>query len=145
MTEILELTNQLQPADVVVAKKRKGLGRILNHYIVYVGDTTFIGNLKEGVKTLTYLDLNELLIDYEPMRIRKFNGSNTERQYALNRAYSRIGKSYNLLSYNCEHFANWVQKGKEISTQVDIGVAALIVGITYKIITSTNGKRKIKA
>lgn len=141
MLELIKLSNQLQPADVVIAKKKNGLGRILNHYIVYVGNNTFIGNLKEGVKTLSYIELKELLIKYKPTQIRHFSGSETQRNQAINRAYSKLGKKYNLFTYNCEHFANWVQNGKENSTQVNIGLAALFVGITYKLITVNNGKR----
>jgi hypothetical protein len=44
------LFNSLEPIDVIVAKKRVGLGRILNHYIVYLGNGLFVGNLKGSVK-----------------------------------------------------------------------------------------------
>ena len=41
MSKKLQLNSQLYPADVIVAKKRNGLGRILNHYVVYVGNESF--------------------------------------------------------------------------------------------------------
>ena len=74
MIKKLQLIPQLCPADVVVAKKRNGLGRILNHYIVYVGNETFIGNLENGVKTLSKIELSKLLIDYEPTKIKPLKG-----------------------------------------------------------------------
>ncbi|WP_339753428.1 hypothetical protein [uncultured Winogradskyella sp.] len=74
MIKKLQLIPQLYPADVVVAKKRNGLGRILNHYIVYVGNETFIGNLENGVKTLSKIELSKLLIDYEPTKIKPLKG-----------------------------------------------------------------------
>ncbi len=141
MVKRLQFSSQLYPADVIVAKKRNGLGRILNHYMVYVGNDTFIGNLKEGVKILTESELSELLIDYEPVRVKPFEGSNYQRNIAINRAYSRIGHKYSLLNFNCEHFANWVQKGKENSLQVTIAFLILLFGITYKLIKVKNGKR----
>ncbi|WP_282085161.1 lecithin retinol acyltransferase family protein [Aquimarina algiphila] len=133
MINNLIIQNQLQPADVIVAKKRTGLGRILNHYIVYLGNQSFIGNLMDGVKHLSQKELKELLIEYEPTKIRRFTGSNFQRRLALNRAYSRLGDKYNLLNFNCEHFANWVQKGKENSNQATIAVSAIAIGLVYKL------------
>ena len=143
MENFLQFINQLNPADVVVAKKKKGLGRVLNHYIVYVGDGVFIGNLKQGVKLLTYSELLELLSDYEPVRIIPFNGSDYQRVQAINRANTRIGDRYSLLNFNCEHFANWVQKGKEKSLQVTIVVVLIALGIiSYNLLKIDNGKRR---
>ena len=141
MIEKLKLLPQLYPADVIVAKKRNGLGRILNHYIVYVGNETFIGNLQNGVQILSETELSKLLLDYEPVKIKPFEGSNFERKQAVSRAYNRLGQKYSLLNFNCEHFANWVQKGKENSVQVTIAFLILLFGITYKLIKVNNGKR----
>jgi uncharacterized protein YycO len=141
MIEKLQLIPQLNPADVIVAKKRNGLGRVLNHYVVYAGNDTFIGNLEDGVKILPKSELSKLLIDYEPISIKPFEGTNYQRNQAVNRAYDRLGQKYNLLSFNCEHFANWVQKGKENSVQVTVAFLILAFGITYKLIKVNNGKR----
>ena len=48
----------------------------------------------------------------------------------LNRAYSKIGHPYNILSANCEHFATWAFYGVPESAQlknyvVGVGVIAL--------------------
>jgi len=142
MINKLQLNTQLYPADVVVAKKKKGFGRILNHYIVYVGDGIFIGNLKDGVKILTDYELSDLLVDYEPIKIKPFVGNSLMRNAATNRAYSRIGQNYSLINFNCEHFANWVQKGTENSIQVTIAMSFLLLGLTYQLIKVNNGKRR---
>lgn len=141
MIKKLQLNTQLYPADVIVAKKRNGLGRILNHYVVYVGNETFIGNLQEGVKVLSESELAGLLLDYEPVRIKTFEGTDFQRNQAINRAYHKLGQKYSLLNFNCEHFANWVQKGKENSVQVTILFLILMFGITYNLIKVNNGKR----
>lgn len=141
MIKKLQLNSQLYPADVIVAKKRNGLGRILNHYVVYVGHETFIGNLEKGVKVLSKMELSNLLVEYEPVKIKPFEGSSYQRNHAVKRAYGRIGQKYNLLNFNCEHFANWVQKGKENSFQVTIAFLILLFSITYKLIKVNNGKR----
>jgi hypothetical protein len=142
MSKKLQLNSQLYPADVIVAKKRNGLGRILNHYVVYVGNETFIGNLQDGVKILSESELSDLLVDYEPIRIKPFEGTDFQRNQAINRAYNRLGQKYSLLNFNCEHFANWVQKGKENSVQVTILLSVLVLGLTYKLIKVNNGKRR---
>lgn len=141
MINSLIISNQLQPADVVVAKKKEGLGRILNHYLVYTGNGVFTGNLKNGVKELTHFELSNLLNKYELVKIKRFEGNNIQRQWAINRAFSRLGEKYSLTSFNCEHYANWVQKGKESSIQATIGLALLFFGISYKLIKVYNGKR----
>jgi hypothetical protein len=142
MIKKLQLNSQLYPADVIVAKKRNGLSRILNHYVVYVGNETFIGNLQDGVKVLSESELSDLLVDYEPVRIKPFEGTDFQRNQAINRAYNRLGQKYSLLNFNCEHFANWVQKGKENSVQVSILLSVLVLGLTYKLIKVNNGKRR---
>ena len=142
MIKKLQLNSQLYPADVIVAKKRNGLGRILNHYVVYVGNETFIGNLQDGVKVLSESELSDLLVDYKPVRIRPFEGTYFQRNQAINRAYQKLGQKYSLLNFNCEHFANWVQKGKENSVQVTIFFSVLVLGLTYKLIKVNNGKRR---
>ena len=142
MIKKLQLNSQLYPADVIVAKKRNGLGRILNHYVVYVGNETFIGNLQDGVKVLSESELSDLLVDYEPVRIKPFEDTDFQRNQAINRAYQRLGQKYSLLNFNCEHFANWVQKGKENSVQVSMLLSVLVLGLTYKLIKVNNGKRR---
>lgn len=141
MIKKIQLNAQLYPADVIVAKKRNGLGRILNHYVVYLGNETFIGNLQDGVKVLSESELSDLLLNYEPVRIKPFEGTYFQRKQAINRAYNRLNQKYNLLSFNCEHYANWVQKGKEYSSQVTVAILILLFGISCTLIRINNGKR----
>lgn len=125
MIKQLKLIDQLHPVDVIVAKKKSGLSRILDHYIVYLGKGVFIGNLKGCVKIISRQELGELLRDYEPVRIRRFSGNNFDVHKAIQRAYQRLGQKYSYLGFNCEHYANWVQYGKEKSNQVNAGLAIL--------------------
>jgi hypothetical protein len=141
MTNYLQLINDLQPIDVVVAKKRQGFGRILNHYIVYLDNGVFIGNLKGAVKQVSHSELIELLREYEPVKIRKFSGSRFQIQQAIVRAKQKLGHKYSFLGFNCEHFANWVQYGKETSSQVSNGFLLVAGLITVKILANNNGKR----
>lgn len=136
MMNIIPNLPTLFAGDVIVAKKRKGLGRILNHYIVYAGNNTFVGNLSDGVKELPYYELIKLLQDYEPTGIRRFRGSYFQRNQAVNRAYSKLGQKYSLINFNCEHFANWVQFGKIESGQVTTGFVILASAFFLKLIST---------
>lgn len=141
MVKQLQLLNALSPMDVIVAKKRKGLGRILDHYIIYLGNNEFIGNLEKGVKFLSISELQTLLMDYEPVKIRRFNGNSSEVFYARQRALSKLGNRYSLLGFNCEHFANWVQYGKESSKQVQNAAFIGFGLLTLNLIFRGNGNR----
>lgn len=141
MIKQLQLLNSLSPMDVVVAKKRNGLGRILNHYIVYLGNSEFIGNLEKGVSLLDNTKLEKLLADYEPVKIRKFQGNHLDTLKARTRALSKLGQKYSFLRFNCEHFANWVQYGKVSSSQVSNGFLVAAGFVILKLITSNNGER----
>lgn len=121
MTNYLQLINSLRHIDVIVAKKRSGIGRILYHYVVHLGNGFFVGNLKGSVKQISHFELLELLKEYEPIRIRRFNGDQLQIQQAIIRARQKLGHKYSFLGFNCEHFANWVQYGKESSSQVSNG------------------------
>ncbi len=58
-------------------------------------------------------------------RIEKFKGTNAERKQAIQRAIRKAGTPYDLINYNCEHFANEVATGKAFSSQVETAFAAL--------------------
>lgn len=106
----------LNPADVVITTKRKGIG-LYKHYMVYIGNNIFLENNTGGVTSIYYESESEFLEDCLPIKIRKFVGNNKDRQEAVKRGLSKIGESYNVFTYNCEHFANWVQQGVSRSIQ----------------------------
>lgn len=112
--------NDLQPADVVVMKK--GLG-ILAHYIVYLGvydgQHTFVANVGNGrgVQVLSRHQIQTILPKFWVARIRYFNGNSYQREGAVQRAINLIAYKYDLASFNCEHFANYVQTGRSYSQQ----------------------------
>ncbi|WP_430928929.1 lecithin retinol acyltransferase family protein [Polaribacter marinivivus] len=136
------LIQSLKPADVIIAKKKTGLSSILDHYIVYLGNNEFIGNLKGGVKYIYYSEFLELLREYRPVKVRKFPINNPyEIEQAITRAEQKIGQKYSFLGFNCEHFANWVQYGKQTSNQVTNGIVLLISILFLQLIISSNGKR----
>jgi len=58
-------------------------------------------------------------------QIQRLKVSDQEREAAVKRAYSDLGKPYNLISYNCEHHASFVQTGIATSKQVVVVIGVL--------------------
>jgi hypothetical protein len=134
-------SNCLQEADVVIARKR-GWG-IFEHFIIYLGrrfgQHLFVANdAADGVCWFTGPEILELIKDFSPVKIRRFNGNAHMRRLASTRAEQEIGKSYSLTEFNCEHLANYVQYGIRESKQVDgwktsltIAASLLFVAILF--------------
>ena len=132
MSQILQLvrSHNLQPGDVIVVGRNGGLAA---HYLVVMHrdhrGQWFMANLEQGVSWLDEDYLHSRSHEFFFKRIRRFEGDWQQRQAALRRAESRHGEGYDLVRFNCEHFANYVQFGKESSAQVQnvgagLGVAA---------------------
>ncbi|MES2479068.1 MAG: lecithin retinol acyltransferase family protein [Bacteroidota bacterium] len=121
----------LYPADRVVIPKSNI--NLVKHHGIYVGYINgrhwFLENhFNSGVRYVTAEQfLNGTSID--KIRIQRFVGSARQRQEAVNVAKNMLGRPYDLLSYNCEHYSNEVQYGKPESDQVKAGlfVAGLCV------------------
>jgi len=144
------ITHQLQSIDVIVADKI-GYG-LLDHYIVYMGICEqgkhwFMGNMpQKGVHWVSEEEASALIQKYKPKRIRRFNGTDSQIEVAYQRALNLLDRDYDLIAYNCEHFANQVQFGKAESLQIQkagmgLGFAALI-GLGVAISRHPTGKGK---
>jgi|ERR1022692_2276869 hypothetical protein len=110
--------NGLQPADRIVAPKSGW--EIIQHHAIYWGrdangaDWVIENVVGLGVK---YTEFNEFYQRVGKItRIEKFSGNYWERQDAIQRGVKYIGQPYNVVSFNCEHFANLVQT-KEVKSQ----------------------------
>ena len=130
--------NRIKQADAVLVKKEK-LG-LFDHFVIFLGysekskEPMFIANYKYGVAIIPTHELLDFIRKYKPFAIRRFKGSQQERKYAIQRAIEDLKtgsrKAYHLIRNNCEHFANWVQKGVRESDQVkDAGKLTSIGGI----------------
>lgn len=97
------------------------------HYGVYVGN----GRVVHFCST-TSNELDALSADIVETSLSRFSKGDTvsvdtqipssfDREEIVRRARKSIGTklgTYNLLSNNCEHFANWCRCGRSVSTQV---------------------------
>lgn len=112
---------------------------LVQHHAIYLGKDAFgirqyIENyIGKGVRVI---DESHLFRDgFIATRIEPFMGINFQRIEAVKRAISLIGKQYDLINFNCEHYANTVQHKKSYSNQVvntiGLSVLALIVRIGF--------------
>lgn len=116
--------NTLQPCDRVVLPK-SSLG-LVQHHVIYIckdnqGKRQYIENtIGRGVQLISEAYL--FRDGYEVTRIEPFNGTQHQRNMAAKAALQLIGTKYDLINFNCEHYANAVQHNKSYSPQVANGV-----------------------
>jgi hypothetical protein len=118
-------------------------GIVSTHHGIYVGihsGTPLVAEnqVAYGVR---YVSLAEFLLkNIANLReIRRFNRSEYYRDQVMADANSLLGMPYNLIHFNCEHFADLLQNGRANSKQVDnamagaglvaiLGIMALLFG-----------------
>jgi hypothetical protein len=120
--------NNIRPADAIVVRKQ--FISLLDHYLIYLGiqngEHKFIANYTKGTQILSYDELREFSSEFKVSRIRRFIGNEIQRTAAVSRALSRKDQiSYNLIYNNCEHYANYIQTGKDSSQQSQVFGATL--------------------
>jgi hypothetical protein len=124
-------SNNLKPGDVIVVPKSEL--NIVDHYVIYLGineDGLHVfaeNNNIYGVRFISYDQFYQENRTYK--RIRRFVGSDYERNLAVNRAISLYGKPYHLTQFNCEDYANYVQYQKATSRQTNIGLGIAVLSI----------------
>lgn len=125
----------LQPADRLVIPK-SGL-RLVQHHAIYLGkdnngNRVYTENaIGKGVQIVGEASL--FRGGYELTRVERFTGNQHQRNAAVQFAMQLQGKQYDLLNFNCEHYANTVQHRKSYSKQVSVGLGlglfAFVLGI----------------
>lgn len=112
------------PGDRIVEPKSNL--RWVQHHAIYLGqdyagqDWIIENKVGIGVRVITAEYFFSKVI--EITRIERFQGNGYERKLAVQKALDQVGKSYDLINFNCEHFANYVQHNTVNSRQVASGV-----------------------
>ncbi len=106
----------LKIGDLIVRQK----GPFSTHYLVYVGRHNGIQMVAEnqtgvGVR---FISLSTALAGNVIKRFEPFGGLEHERDLVIPKINQLIGQAYNLVVFNCEHFARWIAHGKLESKQV---------------------------
>ena len=137
MSKIIYLET-LRPGDrIVIPKSNVGL---IQHHAIYIG--------KDNLRQRLYIEnafgrgvqlVSEAYLfrdSYHVTRIEPFNGTQQQRNMALKAALQMIGKEYDPINFNCEHYANTIQHSKSYSSQVGngimLGLLALLFGAGLK-------------
>jgi hypothetical protein len=106
---------------------------IVMHHGIYVGchngqHLVAENNLPHGVR---YVPYHQFLNGRPLARVEPFRGTEYQRNQIIPFINSKLGTSYDLTRYNCEHFANEVQTGRVFSKQVQtaglLGLMAAVV------------------
>lgn len=108
--------NTLKTGDLIVRQK----GPFSTHYIVWIGWQNGIQLVAENQSGIgvRYTSLQEALAGNSIKRFEKFGGTEVQRQLVVPKIKNLLGKSYDLMVFNCEHFARWIATGKIESKQV---------------------------
>jgi hypothetical protein len=102
------------------------------HFGVFLGEDHFGAELFAenqkfvGVRVLNSEDY--IAANGAPERVDRLTCSDQERYQAVRRALQEAGKPYDLVVYNCEHYAKFVQTGSSTSNQVGNVFAGLLLG-----------------
>jgi hypothetical protein len=116
--------NSLETGDMIAVTR---LG--FKHVGIYVGPRGFDGSCvvhnrkQEGVILSTLADFSG---NSKVFILQKASGNFYEREMIAQRALSLLGSKYDLFKFNCEHAANYAQRGVSQSPQI---AAAVIVAM----------------
>jgi Lecithin retinol acyltransferase len=119
--------HNLKPGDKIVAPK--SWLKLVQHHVIYLGQNysgqDLIAENAVGMHVRIITADQFFAENPEITRIERFTGSNADRKVAIERALKKLGQRYDLINFNCEHFANYVQTGEIKSPQVGWGLLAL--------------------
>jgi hypothetical protein len=123
----------LQPGDrIVIPKSQMGM---VQHHALYIGtnssgeDLIIENKIGYGIRIVTAKDFFSECIGIT--KVERFCGTNQERRSRIERALSMVGVPYDLITYNCEHFANDIQHGIARSRQIETGLLALAIAAVF--------------
>jgi len=124
---------RLNPADRIINPIfATGLSK---HHAIYLGmddhGVEWISENYQG-RGVRMVKARDFFMRSKSFRIQKFDGDWAAREAAIIRALEELGKPYDLINYNCEHYAEFVQYNRFFSGQVErfregVKVAAICV------------------
>lgn len=118
--------HSIRVGDMIVRSK----GVFSTHYMVYLGVQSGEHMVAEnqlgfGVRIIS---LSEATKNNTINRIEPFKGSEYERGFVWQRVNQLLGQAYDLIAFNCEHFARFVAEGKVESKQVETASNIALAG-----------------
>ena len=126
-------TEKPNPGDIIYVHRG-----FYKHYGVYAGDGKIIhfaplaGKEINAENAVVHETNPENFLKGGVLRIDRKSEAKFSGQEIVERARSQIGgKSYNLVFFNCEHFARWCKTGVYESDQVNAAIDVAAEGVVY--------------
>ena len=124
--------NDLRTGDRLITEK----GPLSRHHSIVAlipGEVSLVAENQAG-KGVQYITLEDFLLRTGSGKIwiQKFAGTEADRERVVPRIDGLVGTQYDLINFNCEHFANLIQNGAAVSKQVAVaalGVIAIGIGV----------------
>ncbi len=122
--------NNLRTGDRIITEK----GPLSRHHSIVVAFPGSVPLIAENLagRGVQYITLEDFLqrTGSSKMWIQGFPRSEAARDGVVAQINALIGNPNNLVSFNCEHFANLIQNGVAVSKQVDAAIlGAAVIGI----------------
>jgi hypothetical protein len=135
--------HSLKIGDLIVRQK----GPFSTHFIVYVGIHNGIQMVAENQNGIgvRFISLTDALAGNVIKRFENFGGTEEQRALVIPRIKELLGTSYNLVVFNCEHFARWISNGKIESKQVKIASNIALAGGAAMLTSNNNGVKVLGA
>lgn len=104
--------------QIYVMRPLMGMDGVYEHHGIDCGDGTVIHYSKAGSEPMIARTSYEAFSWGKPVFVKRYATSYVP-DVVVSRAESRLGeRQYNLLTNNCEHFANWCKTGRNESLQL---------------------------
>lgn len=132
--------NTLKLGDLIVRAK----GPFSTHFMVYLGVKNGYHMVAENQNGygVRIVDIATALAGNSIKRLEPFGGTEVQRSLVIPKINQLIGRGYDLIAFNCEHFARWIATGKLESKQVKTAsTVAIISGAA--LLTSQNPAIKV--
>lgn len=136
----ITMKNRFEIGDIL----KRAKGPFSRHYMVYVGFINGVESIAENQQGVgvRYLPLTTALKQGKIIAHEKFTGNDYERLLVKSKIDELIGTDYNLVNFNCEHFARKVTTGKAHSKQVN-NTCLLLLGVgTATLLASKNPRAR---
>ena len=125
----------LQPADRIIEPIfQTGLSQ---HHVIYLGgDDAGVEWIAENYKFkgVRLVKASDYFLLGKKVRVKKFTGNQAERETAVTRALHLVGAPYDLINFNCEHYAEYVQTRVSSSKQVNIVKEVLVATFAISVL-----------
>ncbi|WP_191907056.1 lecithin retinol acyltransferase family protein [Adhaeribacter soli] len=123
----------LKPGDTIVTPKSEF--NLVQHHALYIGSDDYGSHyITENIigKGVSLTRLSSFFANRPKVtRINRLKATAYQRRRVVEMALSKVGKPYDLINYNCEHFVTEVTTNRPISKQVSATIGVVGLGLLF--------------